>query len=79
MTPRLTNKYECGEYDSNESEYKLWQKLGQLEDVFEEECIGYQTGYSPDTNEQTILIGFKKSMKLMKLLNELGVKCYDEE
>ena len=29
---RLTKKYD-NEYESNESEYNVWQKLGQLEDI----------------------------------------------
>ena len=32
---RYTEKYD-GEYGSNISEYELWQKLGQLEDIEEE-------------------------------------------
>ena len=75
MKNRLTNKYSNGEYDTNASEYDLWQRLGKLEDIFEEECIGYQTGSSQDG--EVILIGFNKSMKLMNLLKELDVKCYD--
>lgn len=32
---RLTKKYD-DEYESNESEYTVWQKLGQLEDIEDE-------------------------------------------
>lgn len=35
---RLTKKYD-DEYESNESEYKVWQKLGQLEDILEKHNI----------------------------------------
>ena len=55
---------------------KVYNRLLDVEDTFEDDCLGYQTGKSEEGD--TIIIGFKKSDKLLGLLKDMGVKCYDQ-
>ena len=54
----------------------IYNRLLDIEDTVENDCLGYQTGKSEEGD--TIIIGFKKSDKLLGLLKDMGVKCYDQ-
>ena len=54
---------------------KVYNRLLDIEDIIQEDCLGYQTGM--DKEQPIIIIGIKKTDKLVNLLNEMGAKCYD--
>lgn len=53
----------------------IHNRLADIEDIIQDDCLDYQTGM--DKEQPIIIIGIKKTDKLVNLLNEMGAKCYD--